>query len=97
MSTSELKDSEAENELNKGRTEDTEVKRSRSEAKSQVTPTSTLTMISETCQRIGSLELDLSVVLGYGSHGTVVYRGSLNGRPVALKRMLSQFHLSADR
>jgi serine/threonine-protein kinase/endoribonuclease IRE1 len=36
-------------------------------------------------------------VLGYGSHGTVVLRGSLNGRPVAVKRMLSRFNRAADR
>lgn len=36
-------------------------------------------------------------VLGYGSHGTVVFRGSLNGRPVAVKRMLSQFTRAAER
>eukprot|EP01041_Mallomonas_annulata_P002756 gene2756-5426_t len=46
---------------------------------------------------VGSLQLALSVVLGYGSHGTVVFRGSLNGRPVAIKRMLSQFHRAAER
>ncbi len=28
-------------------------------------------------------------VLGLGSGGTVVFEGSLNGRPVAVKRMLS--------
>lgn len=31
------------------------------------------------------------VVIGYGSHGTVVFKGSFGGRPVAVKRMLSQF------
>ncbi|CAM9850931.1 unnamed protein product, partial [Phaeothamnion confervicola] len=36
-------------------------------------------------------------VLGYGSHGTVVYRGQLEGRPVAVKRMLRAFHAAADR
>lgn len=47
--------------------------------------------------RIGSLTYFPSIVLGYGSHGTVVFRGSLNGRPVAIKRMLSQFNRAADR
>jgi hypothetical protein len=46
--------------------------------------------------RVGSLLLT-SDVLGYGSHGTVVLRGSLNGRPVAVKRMLSRFNRAADR
>ena len=48
-------------------------------------------------QTVGSLVVALSSVLGYGSHGTVVFRGSLNGRPVAVKRMLSQFHRAAER
>ena len=47
--------------------------------------------------RIGSLSLQPSVILGYGSHGTVVFRGSLNGRPLAIKRMLSQFSKAAER
>ena len=46
--------------------------------------------------RVGSLLLT-SVVLGYGSHGTMVFRGSLNGRPVAVKRMLARFNRAADR
>ncbi|EJD02004.1 uncharacterized protein FOMMEDRAFT_109089 [Fomitiporia mediterranea MF3/22] len=36
-------------------------------------------------------------VLGYGSHGTVVYRGSLQGRPVAVKRLLQDFVTLASR
>ena len=46
--------------------------------------------------RVGSLAIH-ETVLGYGSHGTVVFKGSLNGRPVAIKRMLSQFNKAADR
>ena len=46
--------------------------------------------------QVGSLLLS-SDVLGYGSHGTVVYKGSLNGRPVAIKRMLAQFNRAANR
>jgi len=38
-----------------------------------------------------------STVLGYGSHGTVVYQGSLAGRPVAVKRLLQIHHQSAQR
>ena len=34
---------------------------------------------------------NLSTPPGYGSHGTVVYRGSLQGRPVAVKRLLRDF------
>ncbi len=36
-------------------------------------------------------------VLGYGGQGTVVYRGILDGRAVAVKRMLKAYHASADR
>ena len=31
-------------------------------------------------------------VLGYGSHGTIVYKGSFEGREVAVKRMLLEFY-----
>lgn len=46
--------------------------------------------------RVGCLTVS-DAVLGYGSHGTVVYRGLLEGRPVAVKRMLTDFHARADR
>ncbi|CAK5268517.1 unnamed protein product [Mycena citricolor] len=36
-------------------------------------------------------------VLGYGSHGTVVYKGSLQGRAVAVKRLLQDFVTLASR
>ncbi|KAI0634225.1 hypothetical protein C8Q77DRAFT_1056189 [Trametes polyzona] len=36
-------------------------------------------------------------VLGLGSHGTVVYKGSLQGRAVAVKRMLADFVTLASR
>jgi hypothetical protein len=36
-------------------------------------------------------------VLGFGGHGTVVYRGTLDSRQVAVKRMLKAYHASADR
>ena len=32
------------------------------------------------------------IVLGYGSQGTVVYEGSLHGRPVAVKRMMGHLY-----
>eukprot|EP00698_Gefionella_okellyi_P011611 TRINITY_DN3068_c0_g1_i1.p1 TRINITY_DN3068_c0_g1~~TRINITY_DN3068_c0_g1_i1.p1 ORF type:complete len:664 (-),score=106.97 TRINITY_DN3068_c0_g1_i1:963-2912(-) len=40
--------------------------------------------------RVGKI-LVSSVVLGYGSHGTIVYAGLLDGRGVAVKRMLVPF------
>ena len=36
-------------------------------------------------------------VLGYGGHGTVVFKGTLEGRNVAVKRMLKTYLASADR
>lgn len=42
--------------------------------------------------RIGRLEVFTDVVLGHGSHGTVVYRGAFDGRKVAVKRMLMEFY-----
>ncbi|KAH8990794.1 hypothetical protein EDB92DRAFT_723504 [Lactarius akahatsu] len=36
-------------------------------------------------------------VLGYGSHGTVVYQGALQGRAVAVKRLLRDFVTLAHR
>ena len=35
-------------------------------------------------------------VLGYGSHGTVVLKGTFQGRQVAVKRMLAEFYSVAD-
>ncbi|KAL2916326.1 bifunctional endoribonuclease/protein kinase ire1 [Polyrhizophydium stewartii] len=35
-------------------------------------------------------------VLGYGSHGTIVYKGYFEGREVAIKRLLIQFYDVAD-
>lgn len=46
--------------------------------------------------RVGCLTVS-DTVLGYGSHGTIVYKGLLEGRPVAVKRMLTDFHARADR
>ena len=33
-----------------------------------------------------------SQILGYGSGGTLVFEGELDGRPVAIKRILHQFY-----
>lgn len=41
--------------------------------------------------RIGQLKVYTDKVLGHGSHGTVVYKGSFDGRDVAVKRMLVEF------
>jgi len=41
--------------------------------------------------RVGRLTVG-PAILGLGSCGTVVFEGSLDGRPVAVKRLLSHFH-----
>ncbi|KAG5440275.1 hypothetical protein PCANB_001845 [Pneumocystis canis] len=45
---------------------------------------------------INSLEIT-DKILGYGSHGTIVYEGSFEGRKVAVKRMLLEFYEIAFR
>jgi serine/threonine-protein kinase/endoribonuclease IRE1 len=47
-------------------------------------------------RKIGAIQVT-DEVLGYGGHGTVVYKGTLDGRKVAVKRMLKAYHASADR
>lgn len=47
-------------------------------------------------QQQGVIQLS-EEVLGYGGHGTVVYKGELDGRQVAVKRMLKAYHASAER
>eukprot|EP00124_Ichthyophonus_hoferi_P001609 Ihof_evm9s88 gene=Ihof_evmTU9s88 len=45
---------------------------------------------------IGKLKLYTEEVLGYGSQGTVVYKGSFEDRPVAVKRMLAEYYEIAN-
>ena len=45
---------------------------------------------------VASLRLLLQV-LGYGSHGTVVFQGTLGGRSVAVKRILAEFISVAEK
>lgn len=42
--------------------------------------------------QIGHLKVYTDTILGFGSHGTMVYRGSFGGREVAVKRMLLEFY-----
>lgn len=51
-----------------------------------------VTDISAGIVQIGHLRVFTDVVLGHGSHGTVVYKGSFGSRDVAVKRMLSNFY-----
>lgn len=45
---------------------------------------------------VGKLTVHTTCILGLGSSGTVVYEGFLNGRKVAVKRMLKAFYSTAD-
>ncbi|MCJ1257089.1 bifunctional endoribonuclease/protein kinase ire1 [Lignoscripta atroalba] len=46
--------------------------------------------------QIGHLKVHTDTVLGFGSHGTMVYKGSFGGRDVAVKRMLLEFYAIAS-
>ena len=39
--------------------------------------------------RVGRMEIGPEI-LGYGSSGTLVFEGTLDGRPIAVKRILCQ-------
>ncbi len=41
---------------------------------------------------IGRLSVNLDAILGHGGHGTMVFKGSFDGRDVAVKRMLKEFY-----
>ena len=45
----------------------------------------------------GIIQVNEDIILGHGGHGTVVYKGTLEGRPVAVKRLLKTYNSSADR
>ena len=61
------------------------------------TPDETMDADGKRLLRVGALQIHCEHILGYGSHGTTVYRGSLDGRPLAVTRILTQFVRSADR
>ncbi|KAK0484521.1 hypothetical protein IW261DRAFT_1667840 [Armillaria novae-zelandiae] len=56
----------------------------------------TLVVESKPVEPITSLVVS-ETVLGFGSHGTVVFQGSLQGRAVAVKRLLQDFVTLASR
>ena len=50
------------------------------------------TTVSGPIINIGHLSVDTDNILGYGGHGTMVYKGTFGGRDVAVKRMLKEFY-----
>ncbi|KAH7107041.1 hypothetical protein BKA62DRAFT_685835 [Auriculariales sp. MPI-PUGE-AT-0066] len=61
-----------------------------------VLPTPSTPAASTTRVPVASLVVSDSV-LGFGSHGTIVYQGSFQGRAVAVKRLLGDFTTLATR
>ncbi|MCJ1304391.1 bifunctional endoribonuclease/protein kinase ire1 [Hypocenomyce scalaris] len=60
------------------------------------TITNDITDVSGPVIQIGHLKVFTDTVLGFGSHGTMVYKGSFGGRDVAVKRMLLEFYAIAS-
>lgn len=68
------------------------------EAAPDTPPPSTPSIIVPTPPPVSVPSLVVSeTILGFGSHGTVVFRGSLQGRAVAVKRLLQDFVTLASR
>jgi serine/threonine-protein kinase/endoribonuclease IRE1 len=53
--------------------------------------------LGEGIVRIGPIEVHTDEILGHGSHGTVVYRGALHRRSVAIKRILLEYVQVAEK
>ncbi|KAH7915940.1 hypothetical protein BJ138DRAFT_1140792 [Hygrophoropsis aurantiaca] len=68
----------------------------RKENDSPIAPVPTLIVPSTPAPQPTSLIVS-DTVLGFGSHGTVVFKGSLQGRAVAVKRLLQDFVTLASR
>ncbi|CAO3682001.1 unnamed protein product [Rhizopus microsporus] len=70
-----------------------ETKASQAETKLTVVKTVSDGLDLENFKQSKSTVLEISeTVLGYGSHGTVVYKGRFDGRDVAVKRLLVDFY-----
>ena len=58
----------------------------------KVESTTNMIDVSGPIIQVGRLRVFTDTVLGFGSHGTMVYKGSFDGRDVAVKRMLQEFY-----
>lgn len=54
-------------------------------------------MHSERIVQIGKISYDLTQKIGHGCAGTIVYKGAFENRPVAVKRLLPDCYVLADR
>ncbi|KIJ05801.1 hypothetical protein PAXINDRAFT_103628, partial [Paxillus involutus ATCC 200175] len=64
----------------------------------QEDPLASATLVVQSTPKVTARSLIVSdTVLGFGSHGTVVFQGSLQGRAVAVKRLLHDFVTLASR
>ena len=62
-----------------------------------VSPASVPLALGSGVVKIGPMEVDTGAILGHGSHGTVVYTGTLHGRAVAVKRVLLEYVQVAEK
>jgi len=60
-------------------------------------PSSLVISPTPKAEPVGSSLIVSDTILGFGSHGTVVFSGSLQGRAVAVKRLLQDFVTLASR
>ncbi|KIK99548.1 hypothetical protein PAXRUDRAFT_822623 [Paxillus rubicundulus Ve08.2h10] len=66
--------------------------------RNQEDPPTSATLVVQSTPKVTARSLIVSdTVLGFGSHGTVVFQGSLQGRAVAVKRLLQDFVTLASR
>lgn len=70
--------------------------RSRGGSKGTAVQNEGKSQLGESGRWVGRLLVE-STVIGYGSHGTLVLEGQLEGRPVAVKRLLAQFYEKARK
>ncbi|KAF9224806.1 kinase-like protein [Gyrodon lividus] len=68
------------------------------EERNQQKPPASTTLIVQSTSKVAGPSLIVSdTILGFGSHGTVVFQGSFQGRAVAIKRLLQDFVTLASR
>lgn len=84
------KEKQKQKEEEKKQKEKQEKKRKKQEKMKNEKSSITTTNRTHPPLAIGNLHVD-EIILGYGSSGTIVYKGTLDGRTVAIKRMLREY------